>query len=521
MNKFFRKTAAFMFAAALMAQASVGASAININVEGQGVGSSYRAFQLLSLNTSLKATGHDAHPDGEHTDDCYNYAYTVNSKYRDYLRQAMGNTTATDTQIIDYIRGLDADGVRAFADTLYTNMYTAMNNGTLAPDGVATADTDAKETNVTILVPKQGYYMISEAVIGSDPDSKSLVMLDTLGQDDITVKTKEDIPSLTKKIIENGTEVDAIDIDAADEVEFELKGTIPKNIGAYDKYYYEFHDTLANGLSVKDGSMSVTVDGATAEMGTDFLYENTDNAISVKCADLKAVATKLGKTLSETSTVSVKYKAQMNANAVSGQTGNPNVASLEFSNNPYDQADGKTSTTSQDKVQVFTYDVIVNKVDGAGQPLKGANFTLQKKGEDGTFADFRTNTFDADQTQFRFDNLDKGEYQIVEITVPDGYNGSEPVPFEIKSTYDTDSADPKLTDLKVFIGGAEQAVDGPFTVTLGDGEISTSITNSTGTILPGTGGSGVYGFYIGGSVLLAAGGGALIYLHKRKKNTAE
>lgn len=520
MNKFARKAAAVLFAGAMVAQMGIGASAIDININGQGVGASYRAFRLLNLNTSLKADGHDGHPDGEHTDACYNYAYTVNEKYRSYLRTAMGNASATDQAIVDYIRGLDANGAREFADALYEAMYPDVSSNSLAADGVATAEDGG--TTATVTTNRQGYYLISEATIGTAPDSKSLVMLDTLGQEAITVNTKEDIPTLTKKILENGTPVDAIDLAATDEVEFELTGTMPDNISSYDTYYYEFHDTIADGLKIKADSFSVTVDGATATVGTadtnNFVYDGGTDTFSVKTSDLKAVATGLGKTLTADSKVIVKYKAVVDATAESGTVGNVNTAKLEFSNNPYDQGVGKTSNTPDDKVKVFTYDVIVNKKDGTGAALKGANFTLQKKGADGTYSDYRTNTFNADQTVFEFRALDAGEYQLVESTVPDGYNGAEPVKFEIRATYDKDSADPQLTDLKVFIDGAEQGADGPFTINMTPGEITTSVVNSTGTKLPSTGGSGTYAFYIGGGVLVAAGAGTMIMMRKRKKS---
>lgn len=517
MNKFARKASALLFAGALFAQAGMGAMALDINISGQGLGSSYQAFRLLDLKTSLKATGHDGHDENVHGDDCWNYAYTVPTKYRSYLQAAMGDDDATDTAIIDYIRDLDADGIRTFADTIYKAMVAA----NVDFDAEVTAAEDAK--TATLTVAEQGYYLVSEATVGSDPDSRSLVMLNTLGSEDIDVNTKESIPSVTKKIIENGKEVDALDVDAADEVEFSLKGTLPDNIASYATYHYEFHDTMSAGLAVKDGTMTVTIDGAAAEIGDgkDFVYTNADGVISVKCVDLKAVATKLGKTLSGTSVVELKYKATLDKDAVSGTTGNPNTAKLEFSNDPYSQGEGKTSTTPEDKVQVFTYDVVINKTDGADQPLKGANFKLQKKNAEGNFVDFRTNTFNAEQTTFRFDALDAGEYQIVETTVPEGYNGAEPIAFEIRATYDATSDDPKLTDLKVFIGGVEQAEDGPFTVNITSGEVSTAIVNNTGTKLPSTGGAGVYGFYIGGSVLVAGGVGAMIFIHKRKKNVAE
>ena len=45
-------------------------------------GRTYNGYQLLELTTSLKTGEHHTAHDGDHTSDCYNYAYTVNAKYR-------------------------------------------------------------------------------------------------------------------------------------------------------------------------------------------------------------------------------------------------------------------------------------------------------------------------------------------------------------------------------------------------------------------------------------------------------
>ena len=71
------------------------------------------------------------------------------------------------------------------------------------------------------------------------------------------------------------------------------------------------------------------------------------------------------------------YKSTLNSNAVLGEEGNVNKAKLEYSNNPNDSQGGKGSTP-WDNVIVFTYKVVINKVDGDNNnaPLSGAEFTL-------------------------------------------------------------------------------------------------------------------------------------------------
>ena len=76
------------------------------------------------------------------------------------------------------------------------------------------------------------------------------------------------------------------------------------------------------------------------------------------------------------SVISVEYESILNENAVIGEPGNPNVMYMEYSNNPTDET--STGTTPEDKVVVFTYEVVVEKVDENGNPLSGAEFTLEK-----------------------------------------------------------------------------------------------------------------------------------------------
>ena len=52
-----------------------------------------------------------------------------------------------------------------------------------------------------------------------------------------------------------------------------------------------------------------------------------------------------------------------------GSTGNPNEASLEFSNNPNVDGEGETGKTPTDKVIVFTYQLDINKTFNGGTPI--------------------------------------------------------------------------------------------------------------------------------------------------------
>ena len=109
------------------------------------------------------------------------------------------------------------------------------------------------------------------------------------------------------------------------------------------------------------------------------------------------------------SIITVTYESTLNTNAVLGKQGNVNTAQLEYSNNP--RGNG-TGTTPWDNVIVFTYKVVVNKVDQAGQPLDGAEFTLTKKLNDGTEVDMPMNIDTSKKSLFTLSGLDDGVYTL-------------------------------------------------------------------------------------------------------------
>lgn len=189
---------------------------------------------------------------------------------------------------------------------------------------------------------------------------------------------------------------------------------------------------------------------------------------------------------------------------------------LEFSNDPCNEGDGHRGKTPDDKVTVFSFKVVVNKTDRSGNALKGARFTLQM--QDGeTWKDVYTDIGDGKTTEFTFTGLDSGTYKLIESTVPDGYNKAEDIIFEVRPTFDKRSDNPMLTALAVFQDGNDisNGEGAEFSVDVLDGTITTSVVNTTGIQMPGTGGSGVYVIYAGGAILLA--GGAALALTKAKK----
>lgn len=488
MNK--NKLAGLVLAGLLGACSVMPAFAADITIDGSG--EKFEAYQLLTLTTSLKAGDHN-HAEGAHSSDCYNYSYKMPEKYEAVLKQVTGQTD--EAGVIEYIQGLDADGARTFADSMFAQVK-----------GMAADKTASGKTFSDV---GQGYYLIVETKSAADPDSVSLVMLDTAGQDNLTVATKEGVPTLEKKIVGEEKDVDAADYAIGDTVQFKLTGTMPDNIDNYDTYKYIFHDALSDGLKLDTSSIMVAVDGVAAN---DFEVKTTglDEGCSFEVAfdNIKA-----GRTITKNTKVEVTYNAELTENA---KLSNSNEAHLEFSNNPYSDGNGDTSKTPGDKVTAFSYKVIVNKVDGKGAALAGANFELQKKNAEGGWDLVKENILADGQTTFNFSGLDAGEYKLVETKVPDGYNKADDVEFQIVAVLDEDSADPKILSLKVMQGDKEVSSgdDALFTVVVDAGTAITSVVNNTGIRLPSTGGAGTYLIYGGGGAAVA--GAAILFALKKK-----
>jgi fimbrial isopeptide formation D2 family protein len=139
----------------------------------------------------------------------------------------------------------------------------------------------------------------------------------------------------------------------------------------YNSYKLIFHDKESEGLTF-DHITGVFVDGEEITEGFELITDCEDECtFEVKFENLKLIeAVKAG------SVITVEYESILNEDAVIGVPRNPNEMCMEYSNNPTDES--STGTTPWDKVVVFTYEVIVNKVDENGEPLTGAAFELWK-----------------------------------------------------------------------------------------------------------------------------------------------
>ncbi len=432
---------------------------------------------------------------------------------------------------------IDSAVEKAIAEAFYSALSTT-KTGTGSDTGVS--DLTA------------GYYLIKDGdgnlagdTTGKNdkPGAKTRYILQVVG--DVTVTEKADVPTVTKKVKEKNDTTgvvtdwqDAADFDLNDTISYQITGTLPTNFLDYKTYKtYTFTDKLSVGLDLPAADdvkvYLVKADNTRTDITSSFdvTLDTTNNKLTVSLktsADLRNIAT------AATDKIVVEYTSKLNSRAVIGSEGNPNTVDLTFSNNPNAAGSGDYDTTPEDKVTVFTYEIIANKTDKNGGALPGAGFTLYKYVQ--TAAADTVNdtpaTYEWQQvgseitgaTTFNFKRVDAGVYKLVETTVPGGYNKADDVYFEVVASYDTTADDPKLTALDVYASDAtgikgnkiSEGATATFTTAVNTGTVTTSIKNFQGVTLPTTGGIGTTIFYVTGAVL-ALGAGILL-ITKRRMN---
>lgn len=505
--------------------------------------STYYAYQLMTVTNDSE----------EH------YNYTINNKYRSILETVAG--TISDPQTMKYIESLKSDDekLRNFADKVYEKIL----------ESKIESDGNSGKNQKTLQVDP-GYYLIAETGATGANNTDSLVMVDTAGSngDKLEISTKEDVPTVEKKVQEiNDSDhskdsgwQDAADYDVNDEICYRLKGTLPNNYSSYTSYKYTFTDTLSKGLNepydveiyIVDDKTSVddsvetsdTLNGDNYHKITSHFYNecsdyniqksdknyNSDYAggkvLTLTCSNLKEIKKDDNDkpvNITSNSAIIVLYKTKLNENAEIGEKGNPNEVTLTYTNNPYNAGEGDTNTTPKDKVTVFTYKIQPTKYAKSvdGNKLPGAKFKLYKLDDK-----LKTDTYTVDSTTYHqvgdelmtdhngnveWDRIDAGTYILHETEAPAGYKVAEDVKFTVSAVYTTEDENPSLKTLSID-NNSDVIAD------INSGAITMNVIDSTSSKLPSTGGIGTTIFYVCGGSLVAVAAALLI---AKKRASAE
>lgn len=437
-----------------------------------------------------------------------------NIKWGDGVTEA-GKTAFGDASEKAGTLGTD-DDAKAFAEALVAgaNDVSYLQNPT-----EKSAD---QESTAVFSDLKAGYYLVMDKASsqnGVENGATTAYIMQVVGQ--VTRSTKLDVPTVVKKVQDKNDSTgetsgwqDSADYDIGDSIPYQITGTMPSNIDSYTTYKYVFTDTMSKGLTYTEKNAKIKIgDIDVTSSFKETVTKNDDGSTTVTwtCDNLKKGIE--GVTINKDTKVVVTYSAKLNENAVIGAAGNPNTVNLTYSNNPNKGGEGETGKTPDDKNIVFTYKVVVNKVDQDQQSLTGAAFKLQKKVND-KYIDISEigpkNANQQDITTFEFTGLDDGDYKLTETTTPSGYNTITPIEFTISATHDTTSADPKLTELT----GNVTTGDVQFTADTSAGSLTTDVVNKKGSTLPSTGGRGTTMIYIIGAALVVTAGVVLVMRKK-------
>lgn len=469
------------------------------------------------------------------------YSITIKNSNEDHIYEAYqifaGDLAGDVLSNIEWGTGVSEAGRSALGDAAEkAAALTSVEAADAFAEEVAAYLTTAagsanRVTNSTYVISglSAGYYLVKDQdnTLTGDNETYTSYILKVVGN--VEVEPKASTTTSEKKVVDTndstGTATglqDSADYDIGDAVPFQLKGTVAGDYDKYTVYQFIFHDKEEAGLTFDADSVVVKVNGTVIKSGYTVVTEGLGDGCTfeVRFADLKSIKEA---TVEAGSVITVDYESVLNTNAKPGSEGNKNVMYLEYSNNPYDAQGGEKGKTPKDTVIVFTYKTIINKVDGEGKALTGAEFTLEKKQSDGKWTTI-TVVMNEEGTTFTFTGLDDGDYRITETKTPAGYNSIDPIYFTVTAEHDVKSDNPALTNLtakqtdedKSEITDAYTGTVAEFQAEKKTGSISTDVVNQKGTTLPETGGMGTTIFYAAGAILVL-GAGILLVTKRRMR----
>ncbi len=440
------------------------------------------------------------------------YAYTVHSKYKDILKGLLKlQETATDKEYYDAVAKIGDDNsqkVQDFADQFTEKLLTAQPS----IEADKSTKVTGEETSVTFTDVPYGYYLVYQT--GTKELQSSLVSVDAATKE---ITLKGEAPSIEKTADKKTVEIGQV-------VKYTITGTIPDTTG-YADYQYIIHDTLTNGLdfvknsageAITDNKLPVTITIQDGQSENDKQADIAQDNARKMTLDLSQWIQN-NQTTNKGKTFTVVYYAKVNEKAVVTEK---NSASLEYGNNS-----GETTTTTPVEKPTPTYPLDINKTNTDKEKLAGATFRLYKEktdadaandnaikvtGQDGKYVvnptsknmDMVTVTTDLDGKGYNLhlNGLAAGTYYLVEMEAPEGYNKlAAPVKITITESGNTTVED--WTISKDDTNEQDKIID---------------IENTTGTILPGTGGMGTVIFTVAGIVLIL-GVGASFVISRRKR----
>lgn len=431
-------------------------------------------------------------PQGDHTYTAYkifdvtysgdNYSYTISDTdtafntvkaYADVAANGLNLTAVADTgkynvsSSAGFSAASFAQYLKTKADSLGTGTAFIEDGNTMKASGLAL-----------------GYYFVS---------STSGTVCELATAKDIQIRDKNEVPEIKKDVDDNDRTVEI-----GQKLTYTITGKVPSTKG-YDEFTYQVTDTMTEGLTFNK-DVKVTIGGTTA----DATITNNDNGF-VASVNMLKYQDQIDKP------VVITYTATVNEKAIQ-RNEETNTAKLKYSNNPADNTSFEESTA---EVDVSSFNIVINKYATGNKDakLEGAKFVL--KNNEGKYYKYdaatKAVTWVADKSAAtevttdangaaRFDGLQAGTYSLEETAAPAGYN--------------------QLTkDITIVLNKDGSATIDSLASTPGTGHsLTTGVANSTGTVLPETGGTGIMIFVALGALAVICSG---VFLVTNKRMSKE
>lgn len=444
---------------------------------------------------------------------------------------------STAQEVADYLS-------KTIADTTATTVVekdNLLNKIALAVEKAVPPTGEAFDAGAAFTATNKGYYlfMTDAASIGAKDNYAGKKQTGTspifavVGGSAVEVAEKTDIPTVEKKVMDdksNSNWADKADSQMGQNVEYQLTGTVAKNVDTFDTYYYQFHDELSAGLTANQASVEVKVDGAKIDpdkYAVSYDQENGNNLLTVTFDDLKST----GATVTPNSKIVVTYTAKLDPakakKVVVGGEGNENTVKLIYSNNP--GHDGKGESVP-DTVRDYTYALKLVKEDSADSDVKlsGVKFTIQATGadegtgiqyvqEDGSFGDTAYEFTTDGKGEISVKGLDAGTYTVKETHTLDGYNTLSDFTFTITATGLDQNEGANALQVTTSKNGSDLVA----TPSFDSGTVTLTVQNKKGSGLPLTGLNGVTFTWIAGGAVLCIGVAHLIRSRKQAEESEQ
>lgn len=414
-----------------------------------------------------------------------NHSYTIDTddavyeKVAEYAAVAENGLILTANGVTKYIVTVDEAKFSAasFAKFLRENQDTLGTGTAFVADG-----TTMKASGLAL-----GYYFVAGT-------SGTVCKLTTAKN--VFIKDKNEVHEIDK-IVDDADKT----VEVGQVLTYTVTGKVPSAKG-YTEYLYEVADTMSAGLTYNK-DVRITVDGK--DVTAEATVSDTENGFKANL-DMLAYQHMVDKA------VVITYTATVNTNAIERDK-ETNTAKLTHSTDP---ADGTKTRTTTVEVNVYSFNIVIDKykTDFENTKLENAKFVL--KNSSGRYYRYdestgkvswvyekaqATEVATAADGSASFSGLEAGTYLLEETAAPDGYNQlSEDITIVIT---DKDTAS---------VAGTALAPDAA------NLSLTAKVANSTGTVLPETGGIGTVIFISVGALAVIAAG---IFLVTNKRMSKE